>query len=314
MSSILLGVYVPPPPPPPNSPGWEATEVTWEGADGSLWRLTEPSLGVFIMRGGMRGLGRPKKTDYRDQSPAVHGATWRGLSYEPREVFFTAYLYSDVGTKEYVTLDRAFWDSFDDEIEGTLTVRVPGFPARKLRLRLVDDGNWAPERDPSFYGWTTYGMTLQADQPLWEAAAPIVDSWRASTPTAFFGGLTPGAPIITISRGRTLAAATITNPGDVEAWPIWTVSGPCTSATISVDGHEIEVPIELEEGESVRIDTRPTEQTALRENGDDVFTLLGETDFAPIVPRRAGFSTLALDIDSTGKIGIELTPLYLRGV
>jgi hypothetical protein len=222
------------------------------------------------------------------------------------------YLYNDTSTIEYMQLDRAFWDSLHSELEGTMTVRVPGFSKRSLRLRLVDDGNWTPERDPAFVGWTTYGITLQADQPLWEGEPVTGGPWGAAAPVPFHGGTDPGDPIINISTGRTLSTATIANPGKVLAWPVWTVHGPCTSASITVDGHEIEIPIELEEGESVTIDTRPTEQTALRENGDDVFGDLGETDFAPIP--AGGASSLVLDIDSTGSISVTLTPLYFRAM
>lgn len=312
MSPIVLGIYVPPPPPPVNSPGWDGIEVIWTGTDGSPWNLTNPANGVFITRGGMRGMGVPKSTHYRDQSPGVHGATHRGVSYDPREIFWPVYLYNDVSTVEYMKLDRAFWDSLHAEFEGTLTVRVPGVSKRSLRLRLTDDGNWTPERDPAFVGWTTYGITLQADQPLWEGTPVLGGPWAATEPVDFHGGTDPGDPIVNISRGRTISTASINNPGDVEAWPIWVVEGPCSSASITVDGHEIEVNVELDEGQSVTIDTRPTEQTALRENGADVFTSLGETDFAPIPAR--GVSTLALDIDSTGSISASLTPLYFRAM
>lgn len=312
MTAAVLAVVVPPPPPPPNSPGWESIEVTWEAYDGSLWRLTDPRSGIFIMRGGVRGLGTPKGVHYRDQSPAVHGATWRGLTYDPREVFWPIYLYSDASTAEYIKLDRAFWDSLHPEYEGTMTVRVPGFTARKIRLRYIDDGNWTPERDPAFVGWTTYGITLQADQPLWEGETVVGGPWQASTPVPFHGGTDPGDPIINISKGRTLATATIHNPGQIEAWGKWKIDGPCTSATIDIDGHVTEVPIELEVNQSVTIDMRPTEQTALRENGTDVFELLGETDFAPIP--AGGNATLTLDVDETGAISVELVPLYFRGL
>ena len=288
--------------------GWEKIQVTWDGWDGSHWDLTVPEQGVFIARGGVRGLGMPKFQHYRDQSPAVAGSYWRGMFYDSREVFWPLYLFSDESTQAYIELDRAFWKSLHPEHEGTLTVRIPGSGVRRsLKLRLQDDGNWSPDIDPTFYGWSSYGVTLQADQPFWEGVKQELP-WTSTVPVPFFGG----TGVITISSGRALSSATITNIGDVEAYPIWKVVGPTdvAGAIISVDGRAIEVPILLGVGDYVTINTKPTEQTAIKNGTIDVFDQLGQVNFAPIPAGNT--ANLALTMSGTGTIEVELTPLYLR--
>lgn len=316
MTSIVLGQAVPRPPRPPVNPGWDRARVLWRGWDGSEWDLTDPRGGVFLVRGGMRGLGMPKIEHYRDRSPAVHGAFYRGTSYAPREVFWPVFLYHDGSTREWVERDRAWWDSLHPEHEGVLTVEVPGVSSRSIRVRLEDDDDWVPEVDPAFMGWASYGVRLQADQPLWEGQAAPGNEWTADDPVPFHGGKTPGAPVIRISSGRTMAAATLTNPGDVEAWPIWTFNGPTgeAGATATIAGRTVSVALELALGEKVVIDTRPTEQTAFKYSATgsitDVFEYVNEIDFAP-VPARSTVD-LVLTTSGSGRISVDLTPLYLR--
>lgn len=317
MTIAVLGTYVPPPPPPPLNPGWERMRVHWFGGDGSEWSLHDPEGGVFLMRGGIRGLGMRKPKHYRDESPAVYGSFWRGLTYESEEVFWPIYLYSDVSTREYVELDRAWWRSLNPERTGIWEIEIPGVSRRHLHLRFKDDGDWSPDLDPTFVGWAQYGIRLTADQPLWEEAEPLRRVFEPDPPVPFHGGTTPGAAVINISSGRSVATASVTNPGDVEAWPTWTFEGPLDEdgAMVTVDGHDIDVPFAVLAGDKVVVDTRPTEQTAtlVHANGttEDVFTQLGTFDPAPIQAGDAADLTLLLRA-GTGKIVLEMVPLYLR--
>ena len=317
MTISVLGLPDPPYVPPPLNPGWERAQVVWEAWDGSTWTLSDPDGGVFVVRGGMRGLGMPTGIKhYRDQSPATHGAQWRGLVYESREVFWPLYLYADGGTREWVERDAAFWASLHPEHEGRLSIIVPGVSTRSLMLRLESDGGWAPEMDPTFFGWAQYGITLMADQPLWEGS-PVRLTWAAGTPPLFHGGETPGDPIIRIASGRTASTATVTNPGQAEAWATWTFYGPlgATGAMVTVDGRDIDVPFEVVAGDKVVIDTSPREQTAYLVHPDgsseDVFGLLGAFEPWPIQAGDAADLTLLLR-DGTGSIGLEMVPLHLR--
>lgn len=298
---------------------WDRMVVTWQGWDGRVWDLTNPAEGLFLVRGDVRGLGLPDKiTHYRDESPAVHGTSYRSTKYGPREVFLPVHLYSEGGSREWHERDSLFWGGLHPEHEGILTVEIPGVSTRRLRLRVEDDGGWAPQMDPGYFGWATYGIRLQADQPLWEGdeIAPPPWSGAGSDELAkpFHGGLTPGAPVLNIGKGSTIAAASVFNPGDVEGWAEWTVHGPVppTGAAIIVDGHAITVPHALAAGQFVRLDTRPTEQTVVNELGQDVFTtLLGDYDPAPIRPRSNSQISLSVS-GGTGSISMRMTPLHLR--
>lgn len=308
MTAAVLGVPGAPPPPPPRHPGWEFLQYTWTDWRGNVWDLTEPGSGAFLMREGVRGMDYTPTTHYRDQSPAVAGAFWRGLTYEPREHYWPTYLFHDGSTREWVERDDMWWDGLNPEHEGVITVRVPGVSERSIKARFVDDGRWAAGTDPTFFGWAIYGVTLQSDDPYWRGE-PVKGEWGVVTPQQFHGGLTPGAPIARINSSASIASAKITNPGDVDSFAITQFIGPFTSASITIDGHPIEVTEEYAADEWIRIDSSPTEFTAVNHLGQDVFHHIGAFDPVPIPPRVE----TPLDIVVTGGAGrvkMELPRLF----
>jgi hypothetical protein len=310
VTAVVIGVpYAPPDP--GFDPDWGRLKMTWESWDGStVWELTKPEFGVFLRREGLRGLGMPEVSHKRDTSPAVAGAYWREVQYQPRDVFWPLHLFSDEGTADWIARDRAFWRSMHPEHEGRWVVRTRDGVERSLRLRFSDDGSWAPEADPTYYGWANYGLRLQADQPFWEGKA-VSRTWDNANETGDFFAASPG--VLFIKSGRTTANATIVNGGDVDTWPKWRYSGPADGATISVNGHLIEIPIPLLANQWVDIDTDPREQTAIDHTGASRYEDLGEVDWRGFLP--PGNQQLSLSLDEPGEgasIGMEFTPLYLR--
>jgi hypothetical protein len=101
----------------------------------------------------------------------------------------------------------------------------------------------------------------------------------------------------------------MTNPGDVEAYPIWTLTGPLTSASIAIDGRTITVPFAVPSGQTLVIDTNPNQLTAIMA-GVDKITQLSSADFAPL-PVGVDIP-IALALAGSGSCEISITPLYYR--
>jgi len=309
-SPVIIAAPAGPPPNPAVIPGWDRMRITWIGTDGSVWRLSDPDGGVFLTRQEVRGLGMPSITHYRDQSPALNGAVYRDTTYDARSVFWPVHLFHDGSSREWVERDRAFWRSLHPRGTGVWTVEVPGVSVRSLVLRLNGDGDWAPDADPTFYGWANYGVSLQADDPLW-VGQEVRRDFTSATPASFHGGTSPGDPIIRISRGSTLASASIANPGDEEAWPIVQLIGPFTTADVTIAGRRIEVPFSIAEGKSLTLDYRPAHRTAIDSDGNDRYEDLGAISWGAVP--AGGTSSIGLEMSGTGgSASVRLTPLYLR--
>jgi hypothetical protein len=285
---------------------WVGLRPTWTGWDGSKWDFASIQGGVMLLRGGVRGWSMPPVEHKTSQSPAVAGSMWRGYRVAEREVFWPLYVWRRDGSQAWIEHDRAFWRTMHPGKTGVWSVTHPDGTVRSLACRFASDNDAAYDRAPSHVGWMKYGITLVAEQPFW-TGLPITRTFSTSAASDFFGA---GAPPFTISSGNTLASAAIDNPGDEAAWPVYTLRGPFTSASVGVAGRAVEVPFSMADGESLVIDTRPTAQTAITGVGLERTGDLGAVQFAPI---PAGSSVpLTVSMVGTGSVEVSIQALYHR--
>jgi hypothetical protein len=287
----------------------------WEAWDGSNWSLSDESSGLVLKR-GVRGLGRITQENHRDEHESLAGSRYRDFRATNRDIFLPVHVYSDGDSDAWVKHNRAFTKTMRAGKTGWLHIIHPDGEHRRIQARYEKGLDEAFDLDPAFFGWATYGIYFIAEQPYWEAATPIGDNWRSPEPVYFFGGgSSPGnGPPFGISDEKDVSTATITNPGDVEAWPKWVYRGPATSASVGVDGEVVEIPIALLEGQSITLDLNPYEQSAIRENGTDVTNQLGTFDFSPIPPGESVALDITLVGTGGGSVELELTPLYEWGL
>lgn len=285
---------------------WDGLRPTWTGWDGSVWDLSDRASGVLLARGGTRGLSMPPVRRYASAGPAVAGSRYRGNIAEEREVFWPLHVLSSPG-EAFASLERDFWRTMHPDRQGTWTITAPDGSSRYLRLRFVDDGAHAFDVLPVKFGRATYGITLVAEQPFWEGA-PTVRRFEPGAAVPFYSPT--GAYIFALSPDTVTANADIDNPGDVDSWPTYLIEGPTTTVSVGVDGRLVEVPFALLAGETLTIDTDPTAQTAIDQDGVERTSDLGAADFAPVPPG----SSVPLDVDivGTGSVTVTLPSLFYR--
>jgi hypothetical protein len=192
----------------------------------------------------------------------------------------------------------------------------PDGTQRRIRVRYEKGGEEAFEIDPVFYGWAKYGLYLTAEQPYWEGVGFDPVEWGAAEPVYFFGGGTSGptlGPPFGIAKPTTSGRTSMSNPGDVEAWPVWTIRGPMTSCELGIEGQTVIVPFALASGDVLVIDTRPTAQTAILNGTVDKTPQLGSFGFAQVEPGDDVELTV-LTTGTGGSVRVELTPLYEWGI
>lgn len=294
------------PPPPDLTPGWDGVALEWE-VDGQIWPLTNPRSGI-VMKPGIECLLWPPIKHYAEESPAVFGAYWTGFTVEPRVAAWPIRLFHDGSTIEWIEFNEAFTRSLNPRREGTLRCRSAK-TTRTLQLRYAGGLDASLQRDPTFFGWVDYDIRLIANRPLW--AGPTVDQrWAAQAPANFFTG-DPNNPIY-ISPSATLDSAVMSNPGDVEAWPVWTLEGPITVTSgptrLGVNGRDLLVPFAIPDGQTLVIDTRPDKQVAIDSTGADRTEDLGSWNFTAIDPGDA--VPLELEMTGNGTVTCSLEPLY----
>lgn len=300
-------------PPRPFGPAvdWSGATSTWTGWDGTEWALSDPASGVLLV-GDVRGMAMPKLERYVSVSPARAGSRRRGTRIAEREVFWTLGVYSGDGSQAWLDYDRAFWSTMHPDQPGVWSVTQPDGTTRRLACAFLDDGDASFDRNPSTLGWQVYGVTLIAEWPYW-AGDPITRSWSDTASQPFFGGNSGGGfgPPFYISAGNTISSARMPNPGDVDAYPVWTISGPTTSVTVGVGDATITYAASIASGASITIDTHPDKRTVVDQSGvDRIGNLSSSVAFAPI---PAGSSVdLSLAMTGTGSVSASIEPQFFR--
>lgn len=296
---------------------WFGLRVEWIGWDGSVWNLTDPGRGVFLTPGGVEGFGAPEYTEWVQESPAVPGQIFRGLNAKPRKMFFPLAIYSDAGSQAWFELQTSFLRTVRAGKYGTVRVTTPGGQVRTISAR----PNGAPTSlslDPFKTGYQGYPLAMVADQPYW-AGEPVEGRFDSGSQSDFFGGT--GGPPFTISTGSSFASAKITNSGDEDAWPVWTVvGGDTTTVEVGINGSMVEIPFAVESGKALQINTDPRVQTAVYGDWDDAKEAvtnttdrtgdLGAVEFAPVPPGEQ--VPLTVTFSGTGSVRVSITPLYER--
>jgi hypothetical protein len=300
---------VPPEAPPPAADTtWGALGVTWTGWDGSVWELASPESPVWLTAGGTRGLNMPPITRFTADSPALSGARFRGYRTEERPVFWPLFLYAD-SSADWRAVDRAWWATMRPDRTGVWTIAQPDGTRRRLTCRYSGDSDHVHGRDPFAAGWQLYGLELVAEDPYWRGE-PVRRQFTAASSSSFYGA---GAPPFVISPSSTTAGAELANDGDEPAWPVWTLFGPFTSATVGVDGKSVTVPFSLSAGQWLTIDTRPDQLTAVDQAGVDRVDDLGAVEFGALpVGDPVPVDIALVGATSVAAVAVEFEPLYYR--
>lgn len=298
--------------------------MSWTGWDGSVWPLTSPETGLFLQT-GIRGLHLPSFTRQSTTSPFVPGSRHRGTVTNDRDVFWPAFVYSDSSSDEFLARDKAFWASFDTDLEGTWTAALPDGSSRTLGLKLISADD-AMDYDPIKRGWGSYGITLIADQPYWSGATvrrswaqgDLRDFYVTPTDTTTYGYASD--VILYLSSGGSLGSATFTNDGDVPTYPVWTVIGPTTAVSFGVEGSTITVPFTIADGYAVQIDTDPINGQVLWYGPWDGKQITAPVDRTSELDPASKFvaiprgqdKVLSITMTGTGAVIAEVTNKYKR--
>lgn len=280
------------------------TTVQLLGCDGSTWPLLGLGASPVKLAGGIGGLHLPKVSHIWTTTARRSGSTWRGSRMATRQFSVSLYF-----------ADSASMAQFFPALSTDLTSRLVVNGTRTLTVRLDEDNEYAFTKDPTLGVDRILPVNLVADRPEWAGAPQSATfPYSAASGSNFFGGGsgTKGPPFY-ISAASALTTASVSNPGDLPAYPVWTITGPVTTATVGVVGQTVTLPFPLRTGDAVIIDTEA--QTITDPQGTNLWPQMGGADpeFAPIPAGDRVPVVVGMAGGATGaSIKVELTPLYRR--
>lgn len=282
----------------------------WTGYDATVYDFTDTTSGVWFGP-GIEGLGSSTATDFTRRTPALDGQSLIGSSENPREVFWPVRVEGTEAT-EWQTIQAAFFGTLRRNEYGVWRVTAPDDTYRELTCRFVNDGPHSYSTDPSRDGWVeSHGISMIADDPWWHGPAVEATFQTAGEDLPFFA--TSGA-VFNIGSSNTDASATISNPGDVDAWPVWTIAAPATSFSVGVDGSVVSGDVTLTGSEYLIIDSNPARQLIQKHSGATVTTIAWSTLTSVEFAKVPAGETVDLDVTlaGAGSVTVSVDPLYYR--
>jgi len=252
----------------------------------------------WVIRGKSGFHGTPFAIIERE-TPFVAGAYISGIQVKPRILEVPVFV---LGNNRNDFLDRmAYLAKYLDPVNGDGTLRYtrPNGTIRELSCRMsaiFDDSS-----QNRLFGakGTQVVIQFKAYDPYWYPQSPTTASYGVSAPSAFF----PFFPLVVSPDGLS-GGATINNPGDAPAWPIWDITGPGSDIALinNTTGYRLDMSTtSISAGEHLIIDTRPGFKTA-EVDGVSVFDEIDNT--STLWPFVVGNNSVTLQL--TGATGATL--------
>lgn len=303
------------PPPLPYHSDFGIMLHRWTGTDGSVWNLSNPDEGVFIVQEDLEGMHTPVTDDINRESPSIAGSSFQGYRVKARDVVWGVYLFTDENSEAFYDLDRRFWDSMKIGQYGTWRVTRPDGAFRELSMRPVAQ-SYSFERDPGRFGWVKYAVRFLADvNPFWTIPYEVPGSRLTVSSDVgdnFFGGDTGvGAPFI-ISPSRAETSRSIYNDGDEDVWPIITIQGPMDFVDIVIGKRKYHIDCDVQGDEWFKIDTTPYNFRIYDSTGANRISSLDNWVFEPFPSKKTTKIEVLPQGIGGGSVVFDVPPLYHR--
>lgn len=238
--------------------GSDRAQASWIDPTGAEWPLTDAGIGWFTLN-DVSGLGAAPITVTSDPDP-LGGVNIRAVQPQPRTITWPLHIYG-ADHPEFLARWRRLAAAFTVTRRlgpGTLVIAQPDGTTREIRA-IYEDG---------FTGSAGHGyleddivLSLYCPDGYWRDREPTLITREYAAGTSFLD------PYPTVSSSQVLGDTIVVNPGDVEAWPDWTITGPATliTATNQLTGESWQLnpnaagighgPLLV--GETITITTRP---------------------------------------------------------
>ncbi|MVO87426.1 phage tail family protein [Streptomyces sp. p1417] len=300
---------------------WQRTYVSIRGANGEGEEipLTGFSCGAWpaiILQPGATGLDLPPYQLYMDDSPNLDGSIVRGARAAARPILLPVFVYG-IDRKTVRAFKRKLGNALNPR-RGycVLTFMEQDGVARRLRCYYAGGMEGNESVGNAGFTWISYGIQLTAADPYFYGDTEVGATWTFGASRAFLHN--PFFPV-QLSKGTPAQnIITVENPGDIEAWPLWTITGPVRSLKFTgPDGTTWELPEPSTEtdvlaaGRTLTVDCRPGAKTLKDDRGRNYFHLLSPNPSLWSVP--PGESTVKTNLvagSGTPTVGLRLHPRY----
>lgn len=263
----------------------------------------------WVLQPGAKGLDMPTYAFTQDESPGIDGYEIRQVRAQGKEIALPIAFWADDSRAAYLARRRGLIRSLNPKRgTGTLTVTQADGTSRTIGARYSAGLEGDESLDAAGARWCINVLTFACPSPFW-LGAEVTTEWRAAVAGTFF-------PILPLAVGNSqvLGAVTVDNDGDDDAFPVWTITGPATSVSLTnvTTGQVLVMNRTITIGDTIVIDTRERQQTALLNGTTNLWGDL--SDASTLWALEPGLNDLTLTVTgSTSNTRVRMTyqPRYL---
>ena len=269
------------------------------GANGDTV-LLDGSQGIHLTV-GLTGVGIPS-TDVRIDPSAGDGGTWRSTRRNVRELDLPIVV---------VGADRG---DVEDKLRRVARALNDRYGTPKLVATYSDGDEYQTEVHYVGGAETQFGsdagetfcrwmLTVQAPDPFWTSTQAVQFTLGYQSGVR---GLLPALEQLQVSPSQVIGSFNVENPGDVDAFPVWTLEGVSSSVSISREGQGFTFTESTAAGDVRVIDTRNA--TVVDESGANKYAFLGSAPKLFALP--PGRSAISVNV-AGAELGTKLSGFFL---
>ncbi|MFJ5882676.1 phage tail domain-containing protein [Kitasatospora cineracea] len=282
----------------------EGEEIPLTGYSGIRWP-------AILIQPGATGLDVPPYELHSDDSPNLDGGMYRGTRATQREIMIPVYIYG-IDRKSLLDQKRELARALNPK-NGYCVLKFVESDGQARYLRAYYKGGMEGNEaaDQSGFRWIKYVLLMTAFDPWFYSDEMQVAKWSFGKGVPFLAStFFP----LTLSEGfESAVTLPIYNPGDVEAWPVWEITGPVKSFRItSPSGQSFGIPAPasglevIAAGRTLTVDTRPGVKSVKDDLGVNYYPDLAANPKLWNLP--AGNSSASIDVVAgSGQASVRLS-------
>lgn len=237
-------------------------QISYIDPDGNTWPLTDLTLANGYICTGITGVsGLPVSFS---SIPLLNGGALPQLyTPQPGTIGLGLYFESQGDVNAYMALLDSFAYAFYNvrnnvPTPGQLVIQRQDGTSRFRNVYCVGGLDTATDEGVT---WSTYTLTLQADDPFWYDLNPNVTLYQLASTTAT--GILPLLPIA-LGGSTVFGADIIDNEGGAEAYPEWLMTGPgLPTIQNQTTGRQFSLATAIATGQVIQVNTQPGMQSAV---------------------------------------------------
>lgn len=275
----------------------------WIDADGASLTISGPGITTYAVEMPASGRYMPKIRTQSDGVPGQPGGRWRRSDHDVRDFVLPLAVAGTSEANLRALLRDLMYRMDPTRGQGRIRVTSPAGDQREITCLYAAGLEGDEKEESTGLQFQSFPLAMTAYDPYWYDVSPTSETFTTSAVAVFF----PIFPL-RLTASQLVVDDSVTNAGDVDAWPVWTITGPGSSIKLTnlTTSQSIYFPsLTLGNDETITVDTRPNIKSVLLGDGTNMYPYLDSSSF--LWALRRGGNAIRLEMTGADYTSTSLT-------